>query len=413
MIETVATMPKREIPAPEPNMTVEIMLERARNMVPILRERAAEADRQRAVSSQTIEEFRAAGFYRILQARRFGGYQLGLRAFSDVMIEISRGCSSSGWVLCLTSAHAYHVTAFPEAGQIEMFGHDGEFRAPLIFAPGGVAEPVDGGYRLRGNWNYNSGGEHANWVILAAVVPGPSGQAAPSDLVMAAIRRDDYEIVDNWNVMGMRATASKQAVVSDVFVPASRVISQSGWLRGEAPGYGVHADAFYRSPPMEVFVAELACICVGLGEAAIDAFQERIATKINAFPPFEALKHDRNSQRRLGHARARVDTAAAALDRIINLQMQTVKQIQAGTHEFSSVDRRRVFMLAQQVERLVSEAVNIVYDASGTSAAQTGQHMERLYRDLATMRTHYIFDLDRSAENWGALAMGLEEYSAF
>jgi 3-hydroxy-9,10-secoandrosta-1,3,5(10)-triene-9,17-dione monooxygenase len=406
-------MSNTSITAPETPMSADIMLQRARDMVPVLRARAAEADRQRTVSHQTIEEFRAAGFYRILQARRFGGYQLGLRAFCDVMIEISRGCSSSGWVLCLTSAHAYHVAAFPEAGQIEVFGDDGEFRAPLIFAPGGIAVAVDGGYRLHGNWNYNSGGEHANWVILAAVVPGATEQAAPIDLVMAAIRREDYDIVDNWNVMGMRATASKQAVVSNVFVPASRMISQIGWLRGNAPGYGVHADAFYRSPPMEVFAAELACVCVGLGEAAIDAFQERIATKVNAFPPFEALKHDRSSQRRLGHARARVDTAAAALDRIINLQMQNVQQIEAGTHEFSSIGRRRVFMLAQQVERLVSEAVNLIYDASGSSAAQNGQHMERLYRDLATMRTHYVFDLDRSAENWGAMALGLKEYSPF
>jgi len=401
------------IPTRETDITREKIVERARDMIPVLRELAGETERRRTLATETVEDFRRAGFYRILQPRRFGGYQLGLRTFCDVMINISRGCASSGWVLCLTSAHTFHMAAFPEAGQVEMYGDDGEFRAPLIFAPQGTAVPVDGGYRITGRWNYNSGGEHANWLIMAAALPGDGARAPTKDLLMVIIRREDYEIFDNWHVMGMRGPGSKQAVVKDVFVPSQRAISQTAWLLGDAPGYGVHDDPFYSTPPMEVFCTELSSICVGVGEAAIDAYHERVMTKKNAYPPFELLRTERSAQRRLGHARARVDAAAAVVDRMIGQQAEYAERAAAGRFEFPSDTRRRVFMLAQQVVRNVTEAVDPLFETSGTSATQSGQQMERIYRDLATIRTHFILDADRSAENWGATFLGLDAYSPY
>jgi 3-hydroxy-9,10-secoandrosta-1,3,5(10)-triene-9,17-dione monooxygenase len=248
---------------------------------------------------------------------------------------------------------------------------------------------------------------------MTASVPGEGEQAPPRDLVMTFIRREDYEIFDNWHVMGMRGTGSKQAVVEDVFVPHRRVISQSDWMRGDAPGYGVHDDPFYRTPPMEVFCAELSSIFVGVGEAAIDAFSERIMTKKNPYPPFELLRHERSAQRRIGYARAKVDTAAAVLDRIIKQQSDYTAQAAAEKFEFPSEPRRRVFMLLQQIARIVGEAVDMLFEASGTSASQSGQQMERIYRDLSTMRTHFLLDSDRSAENWGATFLGLDDYSPY
>ena len=95
------------------------------------------------------------------------------------MIEITRGCGSSGWVLCLTAAHVFHMAGVPEEGQVEMYGDDGDFRALMTFAPQGTATPVDGGYRINGRWNYNSGGDYANWLGVSAVVPGDTAGGPP------------------------------------------------------------------------------------------------------------------------------------------------------------------------------------------------------------------------------------------
>ena len=401
------------ISAPEPDLTSDQLIERARKLIPTLRERAPEADQLRTVPAASIEDFKRAGFYRTLQPKRFGGYQFGHRTFCEVMKNIARGCPSSGWVLCLTSAHTFHMSAFPEAGQIEMYGDDGDFRAPLIFAPQGKAVPVDGGYQVSGRWDYNSGGEHANWLVVGATVPGDDPKGPPSDVRMTFLRRDDYDIFDNWHVMGMRGTGSKQAVVDNVFVPAQRTVSQPAWFKGEAPGYGVHDDPFYRTPPMEMFCSELSSICVGVGEAAIDAFVDRVMTKRSAFPPFYELRHDHNTQRILGRARAHVDAADALLDCILRTHQGYTDDAAAGKKGFSAESRRRVMMMTQQIEQNVRQAMDLLIDGSGTSAVRQGEPMERLYRDFATIRTHYIFGADRTAENWGATALGLDEYSPF
>ncbi len=400
---------QQSIPVPEPKLDTETIIARSREMIPVLRKRAEEEERQRELSRETIQDFLDAGFYRILQPRRFGGYEMGLRTFCDVMINISRGCGSSGWVLCLTAAHTFHMAAFPEAGQVEMYGDDGDFRAPLIFAPQGKAIPVEGGYRITGRWNYNSGGEHSTWLAISALVPGEGGK--PRDLILAAIRRADYEIFDNWHVMGMRATGSKQAVVDDVFVPERRVISQGPWFAGEAPGYGVFENPFYRTPPLQVFCAELSSICVGLAESAIDAFRDRVMIKKSPFPPFAELRTDRSTQRRLGLARAKTDAASAVLDRLINDQAAYAEEARRGPLAFCEEDQRRAFMAVQQVAALAREAVELLFEASGTSATQIGQPMERIHRDLSMIRTHYMMDVDRTTENWGATALGLPAYS--
>ena len=399
----------QEIAAPEPGLSEATVIERSRELIPVLRKRAGEAERQRELPHETIQDFLDAGFYRILQPRRFGGYEMGLPTFCEVMTNISRGCGSSGWVLCLTSAHTFHIAAFPEAGQVEMYGDDGDFRCPLIFAPQGVATPTEGGYRLSGRWNYNSGGEHSNWLAISALVPDEEGK--PKDLIMAAIRRSDYEIFDNWHVLGMRATGSKQAVVEDVFVPERRVISQGPWFAGRAPGYGVHENPFYRTPPMQVFASEISSICVGLAESAIDAYRERVMTKKNPFFPFGALREERSVQRRLGIARGQTDAAAAVRDRIVNEQLALAEAARSGPLEFSEEHQRRAFLAVQQVGALAGEAIDRLFAASGTSAVQIGEPLERIHRDMATVLTHYMMDGDRTAENWGATCLDLPAHS--
>ena len=214
--------------------------------------------------------------------------------------------------------------------------------------------------------------------------------------------------------MGLRGTGSKQAIIEDVFVPERRVLSQLPWFAGRAPGYGVHENPFYRTSPFDVFLAELACICVGLAESAIDAFYERAMTKVNSYPPFTPVKNERSVQRLIGLARAKTDAAQAVLQRIIDDQKRRMEQIaQSGPVDVTEEETRRTFMLAHQTLHLAREAVEPLFDASGTSAALTGQPMERIFRDLNMVRTHYMMNGDRTAENWGATFFGQEAYSLF
>ena len=124
-----STQTRANLPPPEPGLTPETLIERARSLRDELRERQALTERLTHVSAEMHEAFLRAGFYRMVQPRRFGGYQFSLRTFDQVIIEIARGCPSTGWQLSLASGHAIVIGGrFGEQAQAEIFGPDGDFR---------------------------------------------------------------------------------------------------------------------------------------------------------------------------------------------------------------------------------------------------------------------------------------------
>jgi 3-hydroxy-9,10-secoandrosta-1,3,5(10)-triene-9,17-dione monooxygenase len=146
------------IPVPEPDLTPREIVARATAMRPALLEQQAATEERTFYSEETHREFTEAGFYRILQPRRFGGYEFDLPTYFRVVMELTRGCPSSGWCFCLAGAHVLQVSSmYSEEAQQEFFGPDGHFACASFGFPVGVAEEKDGGYILDGTWPYASG----------------------------------------------------------------------------------------------------------------------------------------------------------------------------------------------------------------------------------------------------------------
>ena len=123
----------RRLPVPEPALTPDEMLARARALQPRLREEQDATERRGTYSPSLHEEFRKAGFYRCLQPRRFGGYEFHLKTFFALAVELARGDPSAAWCLILGAGHALTLGSyFDEQAQAESFGPDGEFRATVL-----------------------------------------------------------------------------------------------------------------------------------------------------------------------------------------------------------------------------------------------------------------------------------------
>src|SRR6202451_543858 len=144
-ITSAAQQLSGHIVPPEPDLTVNELLRRADALRPLLRERKAECEAAGELSDDTNARFLAAGFYRILQPRLYGGYEFALPDFIRIMISVARGCSDSAWVLALTSGHTVLAAQLSESAQRQVFGTTGDFRAPGVGMPGGVGVPADGG----------------------------------------------------------------------------------------------------------------------------------------------------------------------------------------------------------------------------------------------------------------------------
>lgn len=368
-------------------------------MLPVLRDRQAACEALGRLPEETNQAFVDAGFYRILQPRRFGGCELDLLTFFKVMITIARGCPSSGWVLALTAGHAHTLAAlFPEQGQIEIFGPDGEYRAPMSLNGVATAAPVDGGYLVSGAWSYVSGCEIGTHFIGVAAVTGSDQR------LFAVFDRPDYRIVEDWDVVGMRGTGSHRVEVSNVFVPEHRTVAAAlDEVNSRiAPGRTVHANPLYAAGRIgSVLWGEMAAVAVGVAQGALDVYAAELRTKKVSYPPYSTRAEQPDYQRHFGQAWAMVAVAEATVERVGREYMEFARQeVQAGM-PFDDRRDAQLRLLEQHATLLAADAVDLMFSTAGTSATRTGSPLQRSFRDMAMIRTHRAAQVDSGAQEFG------------
>jgi 3-hydroxy-9,10-secoandrosta-1,3,5(10)-triene-9,17-dione monooxygenase len=393
------------------SMTPDALVARASAMVPRLRKRAAEAEAQRNIPAATVRDFLDAGFYRVIQPRKFGGLEFDIETMARMAMEIARGCPSSAWVLCLTAGHTMLLAQYPAVVQAAAFGKDGDFRAPYQAHAMGTAIPVDGGYRVTGGWDYASGADHSNWGAVNCRVVQPEG--APVRIVTVLVPMSKFTIVDNWQSLGMRATGSKRIELHEVFVEELWAPSAVDLMRvtlGTSPGASVHKNPMYRSPFQPFFMAEIASVAVGMGKGAIEAFDEVIRGKTRKYPPRIRAVEDVAIRREFAEAVSLIDVAEAALLAGARRVREETEAHVASGQRFTDEEEFRLMLILQQAIRLVAQAIDLVFVAGGTSSTVGDGALPRLYRDIGMVRTHALGNLDWKGDQWAAAHFGVPPY---
>jgi 3-hydroxy-9,10-secoandrosta-1,3,5(10)-triene-9,17-dione monooxygenase len=389
----------RRVPVPEPDLTPAEMVARAEALRPILLEEQGATDERGYYSKAIHEEFRKAGFYRILQPRRFGGYEFDLSTFARVILSVSRGCPSSGWCLCLAAGHAMQMSSlFSEEAQTDVFGPDGEFRAPSRGTPLGTAVPVEGGWLVNGTWDYCSGAPYATHFMPVAF----EDPVNPASLVLGVIPREQWTMLDDWSdVLGMRGSGSHSIEVKDALVPEHFVVRENLLnvdVSDGTPGYRLHGNPMYAGRTLGFFYVEIVSIVVGTARAALDEFEQIIRTKKTYMPPFVLRYKHHEFQRPFGLALGLIDAAEATVIRAADQYLEYCRRGIEGGEPFTALEDMRLYTSLQHAFRQAWEATDTLFRASGSSAARDGQRMQRYFRDLAMSRTQFAAQYERAAE---------------
>jgi 3-hydroxy-9,10-secoandrosta-1,3,5(10)-triene-9,17-dione monooxygenase len=401
----VAATVRRSIPVPHPDWTPDDLIRRATELVPQLRARAGRCEAEGRLLEETNDEFVEAGFYRVLQPRAFGGYEFGLPAFVELVIEIARGCPSSGWVLALTSGHAVLLSAFfSEEAQIEVYGRDGEFRGPSSTPPRVKGTRVEGGYRLTGNWDYASGIDISTHFIGGVSIPNDTADGPANETRMALLYRDEYEIVDNWHVFGMHGTGSRRVTVKDLFVPEVRTIvpPRDAFNARNAPGRNVHSNPMYCAGRLSsLLLEEMAAVAVGTAKGMLDAVEQEVAGKPQLLAPSSTQAELPAFQRHFGEAWALVHMAEATVLKVAEDYMDYARQEVEEGVAFSDERDLQLQVLEQYATKLCGDAVDLLFRTGGTSSAQEGSLRQRYFRDMSVINTHAAAQYERGAEGLG------------
>lgn len=371
------------------------MIARAEALLPRLRERSIEAERNRRLSDVTVAEFRAAGFHRILQAKSRGGFELGMGTATECIKVLASACGSSGWIANLFIVHNYQLSLFPPAAQDEYWanGND-QICSTVSFATTSEAVRLDGGYRLSGRWKFSSGCDFAGWFIILK----PS--ATVFDWML--VPRSDVTIMDDWFVSGLCGTGSKDLILADVFVPDHRILSIRHLVGGTTPGGKANGMPMARLPFSWPAVWGVPAALVGMARGMADAVQQTLVGKKALFTGEKQVERVANQIRMTG---ALTDIHAAELimqHRLAELE----KWAEAGAAP-TAVDGFASQRDAAYVARLTGKVASDLSQMAGATSVYLGSPIQRFQRDINVGITHVSLVWEEAAENYGRALWGL------
>jgi 3-hydroxy-9,10-secoandrosta-1,3,5(10)-triene-9,17-dione monooxygenase len=378
------------------------LLERARRLVPTLRERAAEAERQRRMPAETDRDFREAGFYRVLQPKMFGGHELDYGTHTELAAEVARGCPSSGWALGITAAHAWIFGMFPPEAQKEFWGADPQAAIATSFFGEKVSVAREaGGFRLKGRWKFSSNIDHCQAAVLLAVLPPPGGSGRPSVYFLFLPRRD-YRIEDTWNAAGLTATGSNDIVVEDALVPERYALDIATSTAGKTPGGLFHAGPAYRLPMFAVFPHTLIGAAVGAAQGAVEHVVEMLQGRAAAVSQIK-VREQQAVQIRVAEATAEINAARALLrqDRARFNRLARAGQMPEQT------ERAEYRLHLGYACKLCVNAVERLYPLGGAQGLSAADPLQRAWRDAHAVSSHIALVWDIQAATYGAVRLGL------
>jgi 3-hydroxy-9,10-secoandrosta-1,3,5(10)-triene-9,17-dione monooxygenase len=381
--------------APEP---AELVVH-ARALIPVLAGRSVEQKQRRGILPETVAEMQAAGFFRVLQPRRWGGYEMDLGTFYDIEMALGEGDMSSGWTYGVLGVVSWFLGVMDDRAAQEVWGHDTTTLICSSTMPAGKAMAVDGGFRLAGHWRYASGCEHCGWALLGGMVHADN---TPPDWHFFLVPRRDYQTVDTWQVAGLQGTGSIDVILDDVFVPAYRTqrLQDNFLLRGA--GQALNTSSLYRLPFGQIFVR-------GVSTAGIGALQAMLTALID-------FSRDRVS--RAGGRSAEnpfVQLLCAETAAAVDEMRTTLHRNFATLHNYArrsetpplELRLQHKFQSSAVIERCTLLASRI-FKATGAAGLSDELPFGRILADLMAARQHISNQYDYYGSNWGAAMFGLE-----
>jgi len=375
-------------------------LRRAREIVPVLRERAQRTEDARMLLRENEQLLHETGLFRFHQPKAFGGMELPFVAIFDIPAEIARGCPSTAWNVGNLATHHWMLGYYHPETQHEVWDENPDaLIASSIALAAGRARKVDGGYVVSGRWPFSSGVDNADWNMLAVTVY--DGDKAV-DWRLCMVPKSDYEIIDTWFAMGMAGTGSKDIAVKELFVPERRALELARTRGGyDHPGAAIHRGALFGIPIIGAAGIPLSPASIGAAEGAYEHFVAAMGKRMGTYTgakvaDFQAV------QIKLARARVLIDSGRA-LSRNASIALQEMS-LRSEIPDIATKLRWRA-QSAFAVNQ-AREAVETLWSCYGARGIYTRDPLQRYLRDVIAMNQHFSFNFDIAGAAFGLHALG-------
>lgn len=381
--------------------TLHPKVQAAREMADRIRDRGSEISEARQVPADLMREFFDKGLLHLLRPAKYGGPELSLKTTYEVARELARGDASVGWVHTVVVTHEHILAHFPEEVQEEYWASSEYALCASSYIPSGKVTPVDGGYRLTGQWSFCSGVDHVNWIVVGAIAGMIPGDQPKPDMRYFLVPASDFKIIDDWHVMGLRGTGSKSVAIDDVFVPANRVVTDADMRTAKAPGALSNPNNAFRYSPFSLLAFSLSGLAPSIARNAYNTVLEQFRSRGSKPDPLFDMRRPAVALQ-LAKTSAMIDAVDLLYMRALN---ETFAIVEAGgelTIEQRVQNRRDQCYAVDQAR----EAGHILMGMGGGRNIREGGVVQRAHRDLCALSVHPGTMWEATALSYGSVALG-------
>ena len=378
------------------------MIARAKALVPRLRDRASRTEELRRLPPETERDLHESGLFRIVQPRRVGGSEFDYVALVDCAEAIGQADASVAWNFANLASHHWMLGMFDKRAQDLVWNSDTDalIASSFIF-PAGRARKVDGGYVLRGNWPFSSGVDSSEWNMLASVVSSED-EADGIEYRIFLVNKSDYTIKDTWNASGLRGTGSNDVEVDDAFVAEPMTLAVSDLDGGPTPGSAVNPNALYALPVFSLFPYVLSGVALGNAQACLDDYVDLARHRASTYNRAK-IGDLQSTQIKIAEASAKIDAARLIMR---STCIEAMADARRGLIPDIATKTRSRRDGAYSVN-LCTEAVSLLFSASGARGLFMTGVLQRQFRDAHAINSHIAFNFDAAGTNYGRVALGL------
>lgn len=338
---------------------------------------ADEIERTRRIPEPLLSRLHESRLFRMLLPRSVGGDETEPAIYVAAIEELARHDASVAWNVFVSNSSALIAPYLEPAANRAIFADP---RAIVSWGPPNAsrARAVDGGYRVSGQWDFSSGCRQASWMGVHCNVVEADGSLRLNRFGRPTIRTllfpaSEATLLDTWNTIGLRGTASDSYRVDDLFV--TEMFSSTR----EDPTLRRERGPLYAFTMQGLYAAGVAAVALGIARAMLSELMTLASRKVPR--GLSRLADSALVQADVARAEARLGSARAYL-------METLTTIYAHADDVAPIevaDRARVRLACTNAIHGAAEVVDFAYKAAGVDAIFPGSPFERRFRDMHTL----------------------------
>ena len=363
------------------------MIQSALDLRELIEANADETEAQCTLSKPVVDAIEQTGLFRLSTPKEIGGLEADVDTVAAVCEAISFADGATGWAFTqntITGSYLSYIEpefAKPFAAMRAGAGH---------FAPLGVAQEEEGGYRVSGNWQFASGSGHAEFmgggaIIMREGAPAPMGENGKLPLVGFFVPAELATLKGNWDTMGLRGTGSFDYEIPETFV-------EEGATWNINMGYAPHKSggAAYALGPQAYGSIGSSSWAIGVASRALHEIAEIAKagrTRLGSAP----LRDQAEFQRNFGFHQTAIEAARIQLRSIYN---EAVELIDSGAPDADckTAVRRSKAHANYIVKHVAKSATIFAWEASGSAGMRNPSRLQRCFRDIHIGAGHQVFD---------------------